>query len=85
MHRYTGRDLEVVMRIFLSIVGILAVLVGIVWILQGFNILLGSMMSGHLQYAVWGLGAAVVGILLLVYANRRPRDVPGSNRTRLDR
>ncbi len=61
------------MKVVLSILGVLLILVGIVWILQGFNILLGSIMSGQILYAILGLILAVIGIGLLVYANRRPR------------
>lgn len=61
------------MRIVLSIVGVLLILTGVVWVLQGFNILLGSMMSGHIQYAILGVVVGIIGIGLLVYANRRAR------------
>ena len=40
------------MKVILYILGALLTLVGLVLILQGFNILLGSMMSGHIQYAI---------------------------------
>jgi hypothetical protein len=59
------------MKVVLYVVGVLLVLVGLVWILQGINVLLGSMMSGRIQYAVLGLVVAVIGGGLLVYANRR--------------
>ncbi len=61
------------MKVVLNIIGVLLTLLGLVWILQGFNVLLGSMMSGHIQYAVLGLIVAIIGVGLLVYANRRPR------------
>jgi len=59
------------MKIFLSIVAVLLILVGIVWILQGINVLGGSAMSGQSQFAIYGGIAAVVGIGLAVFANRR--------------
>lgn len=65
------------MRIVLSIVGVLLILTGVVWVLQGFNILLGSMMSGHIQYAILGVVVGIIGIILLVYANRRSRAMRG--------
>ncbi len=68
------------MKVVLSILGVLLVLVGIVWILQGFNILLGSIMSGQILYAVLGLILAIIGIGLLVFANRRPRAINGGDR-----
>ena len=61
------------MKIVLSIVGVLLTLMGIVWTLQGFNILPGSFMSGRIQYAVLGIIVGIGGILLLVFANRRRR------------
>jgi hypothetical protein len=65
------------MKIALSILGVLMILAGVVWILQGFNVLLGSMMSGHMEYAVLGLVVGIIGVGLLIYANRRPRGISG--------
>ena len=59
------------MRRFGLVVGILLILVGIVWILQGLNILPGSVMSGRPVYSVLGLGVAVVGVIVLLYSRRR--------------
>ena len=59
------------MRIALNVVGALALLVGCVWILQGINILPGSFMSGQTKWAVNGAVLVVLGLLLLVAANRR--------------
>ncbi len=61
------------MKIALNVVGGLLVLTGAIWFLQGLNVLLGSPMSGHLQWAYWGSLVAIVGVALLVYANRRTR------------
>ena len=59
------------MKIVLSIVGILLTLMGAVWFLQGINVLPGSMMTGQIQWAIYGALAILVGIGLLVFANRR--------------
>lgn len=59
------------MKWILNILGALMALIGIVWILQGLNVLLGSAMSGHLQYSILGLVVAAVGVLLIFLANRR--------------
>jgi hypothetical protein len=59
------------MKWVLNILGVLLILVGIVWILQGINILLGSFMSGQPLYAVLGIVVAIIGVFLLVFANRR--------------
>jgi hypothetical protein len=58
-------------KIVLSIIGILLILAGGVWFLQGINILPGSFMTGQIQWAVYGAIAVIVGIGLLVVANRR--------------
>jgi LPXTG-motif cell wall-anchored protein len=65
------------MKIALNIVGVLIGLMGLVWFLQGINILQGSsLMSGQTQWAVIGGIALVVGIGLLVFANRRKTAPP---------
>ncbi len=52
------------MKIVLSIVGILLTLMGAVWFLQGINVLPGSMMTGQIQWAIYGALAILVGIVL---------------------
>lgn len=64
------------MKWVLNIVGVLLILIGLVWILQGINVLPGSMMSGKIQYSILGFVVDVVGILMIVFANRR-RKVSG--------
>jgi uncharacterized membrane protein HdeD (DUF308 family) len=59
------------MKWFLRILGALFVLVGIVWILQGVNLLPGSFMSGQAVWAVIGIVVGAVGVVLEVLANRR--------------
>ncbi len=59
------------MKIFLNIISGLLILVGIGWFLQGINILPGSIMSGQIQWAIYGGIAFVAGIGLLVFVNRR--------------
>ena len=63
----TGRTRKIV----LSVVGVLAVLLGALWMAQGLDIIGGSMMSGQTKYFVIGAILALVGVLLLVTANRR--------------
>ena len=59
------------MRIALNISGILSLLVGCVWILQGINFLPGSFMTGQTKWAIFGALLAIAGIGILVSANRR--------------
>ena len=63
--------MRTVLTVVLSIIGVLFVLMGGVWILQGINVLPGSFMTGQTQWAVYGAIAVIAGIGLLVLANRR--------------
>jgi hypothetical protein len=66
-----GITRELKLRITFSIVGIVLVIFGCIWFLQGINVLPGSFMTGQIQWAVYGGIAVVVGISLLFWANRR--------------
>lgn len=59
------------MRLLLTIVGILCVLMGGVWFLQGINVLPGSFMTGQTKWAIYGGLLLIVGIALLVAGRRR--------------
>jgi hypothetical protein len=61
------------MRIFARIVACLLIVMGIIWILQGVNILPGSFMTGDIRWAWRGSGAVAAGILLLVFVIRKRR------------
>lgn len=60
----------------LPLVGALMSLLGIVWILQGFNILPGSFMTGVLFWAFAGIVFLIVGIILIVFGVRPRRTLP---------
>ncbi len=49
------------------------ILAGIVWFLQGVNILPGSYMTGDPQWAINGGIAIATGVVLLWFLNRRQR------------
>ena len=59
------------MRIILSILGVLIILVGVVWFLQGINVIGGSVMTGQSQWAIYGGIAVLAGAGLLAFANLR--------------
>ena len=52
------------------IVGTVLTLGGLIWILQGVNVLPGSFMSGDLRWAWRGAGSLIVGIVLIVISFR---------------
>ena len=58
------------MRTTLHIVGGIFIFFGVVWILQGVNILPGSFMTGQIQWAIYGAIAVAVGVLMLVAARK---------------
>ena len=62
------------MRILLSLIGLLCVLAGGIWILQGVGILPGSFMTGQTRWTIYGCIAVVAGVTLFGYANRRRGD-----------
>jgi hypothetical protein len=59
------------MSLTLKIVGVLLLLMGTVWFLQGVNVLPGSFMSGQPRWAVNGAIAFAVGLGLVVASRRR--------------
>jgi hypothetical protein len=58
------------MKTIRNVLGVLLVLVGTIWFLQGINVLPGSFMTGQIRWAVRGGIAVVVGIGILVWGNR---------------
>ncbi|MCX6079658.1 MAG: hypothetical protein NTW32_09020 [Chloroflexi bacterium] len=61
------------MKIALNVLGTLLVLMGIIWILQGVNILPGSFMTGQIKWAYNGAISTALGATLLFVANRRKK------------
>jgi hypothetical protein len=53
----------------LNILGVLGLLIGGVWMLQGLNILGGSFMSGQSRWVEIGAVCAVASLALLGWAN----------------
>jgi hypothetical protein len=56
-----------------GVMGVLMVLMGGVWILQGVNVLPGSFMTGDIQWSYRGGVLAVIGAGLLFLALRKAR------------
>jgi hypothetical protein len=59
------------MRIIMNIVGVILVLIGSIWFLQGINVLPGSSMSGQMRWAERGGILVFAGIAGLLWANRK--------------
>jgi hypothetical protein len=57
---------------------VLLVLIGLIWILQGFDVIKGSGMSGHGQYAALGLVVGLIGIALFWLATRMGKRSPAA-------
>ena len=62
------------MKIAGNVFGVILILVGCIWVLQGVNILPGSFMTGQMKWAVYGGIAAAAGVALLFIANGRRLD-----------
>lgn len=59
----------------LGVIGLLALVVGGVWIGQGANLIPGSSMTGSSMWLVIGVVVALVGVALLAKSLKsRPRD-----------
>ena len=61
-----------VMRAISSLIGLAMVMMGGIWILQGFNIaFLDSFMANDKQWALWGALLAAAGVGQMVWSNTR--------------
>ena len=59
------------MKTILYILGVLIILSGTVWVLQGTNILPGSYMTGDPQWTINGAIAILVGGAMIYFVKRR--------------
>jgi drug/metabolite transporter superfamily protein YnfA len=65
---------NVAMRIVSSLLGLLLVCMGGIWILQGLNIAFRvGFMVGDKQWVLWGAILALVGVAQIVWSNTRQR------------
>ncbi len=69
-----GAVFNVVFRIVSTLLGLLLVCMGGVWILQGLNIYFRvGFMVGDRQWVGWGVLAVLIGLGQVVWSNTRPR------------
>lgn len=61
------------MKWILIVLGILLLVVGIVWLLQGTNLLPYGQMAGHRRWIVLGAALGVVGVILVIAGVRVKR------------
>ena len=61
------------MIIAVRVFAFLLIVTGCIWILQGFNVLPGSFMSGDRRWAINGAVALIGGIALAVFTRRMSR------------
>jgi uncharacterized membrane protein HdeD (DUF308 family) len=61
------------MRIVTNVLAALLVCFGIIWFLQGINVLPGRFMTGQIKWAIYGAVAALVGVLVLLMNWRRAK------------
>jgi hypothetical protein len=59
------------MKKALRVFAVLVFLAGLVWFLQGINVLLGSPMSGTMTWTINGAIAMVIGGGMFWFANRK--------------
>ena len=59
------------MKIASNIAATVLVLIGLVWSLQGLNLLGGSFMTGQPKWLIIGIIVAIAGIALLYWINGR--------------
>jgi len=71
------KALQIILRVVATILCGPMLLIGVVWILQGLNILPGSFMTGDIKWAVFGAILVLVGGALVYWLNRPQRDLGG--------
>jgi hypothetical protein len=62
------------MRLIFNLLGVLVILLGLVWVLQGFNLFPGhSFMNGERKWAFYGACLALGGFVLMGFSSRLAR------------
>jgi len=69
-----SKAFNAIMRVVSTLLGLLILCMGAIWILQGLNIaFLNSFMGGDPQWAVYGAILVLLGIGQIVWSNKRVR------------
>ena len=73
------RAFNVIMRIVSSIIGLLLILMGGIWMLQGLNLATGalarSFMQGDQHWTVYGAIVLIIGVCQVIWSNMRQEGV----------
>jgi hypothetical protein len=67
------------MKWVLSILGVLLLLMGTVWILQGVGLYPVGFMAHQIKYAYYGILVDVIAVVVIILANRRRKKLPPSS------
>jgi hypothetical protein len=59
------------MRLVIKIAATLLILAGVMWFLQGIDVVPGSTMTGDSKWAVIGAASAIAGVVAWIIAARR--------------
>ena len=69
------RAFNIAMRIVSSLIGLLLVLMGGIWVLQGLNLAWGalsrSFMQGDQHWALYGAIVVIIGVCQIIWSNTR--------------
>ena len=69
-----GSLFNIAMRVVSTLLGLLMICMGGIWVLQGLNVaFLDSFMAGDPQWAVYGAILAVLGVGQVIWSNTRQR------------
>lgn len=64
------------MKTVIILAGVLLIILGGIWFLQGIDVLPGSFMTGRIDWAIYGGLAVIAGLLIILLANRRKKRRP---------
>jgi hypothetical protein len=70
--RHGEATMMTIVRVLATIFSGPFLLMGLIWIGQGFNLIPGSFMTGHIIWAIYGTPLALVGAALVWWLNRKP-------------
>jgi hypothetical protein len=63
------------MKTILNVLGIICLPVGAIWLLQGTKVITIGFMAGHRRWIVVGGVVLIVGILVLIFNNKKSAKV----------